>query len=409
MRTRKRFHNPALAIARAVVANYAMKNKSENLISQINESVFYKEFTFDKNEFELTKGESKELADNILLLDEIKIIIQIKERNKDLATKSADKWFSNKILNKAKNQIKETVSFLKSNNKIPVFNRREQFVRIGKISNSELKKIIIYDIEEQLSEKYDNLKFYFSSQVGNIHIFNVEDYYWVCKYLITPAELNEYLIFRERFFLLYENLINEFPEQYLLSHFIETNTDFTIKKEYSKTLSKLKENPSEFDVWNLINNISEKALENSADLKSTNYHKIIKEICKLKRYELTEFKSRFEKCNNHIKSKERKFPLRFFSPRTDCGFVFLPLTREYSQNWGNMLAQLMELYMYRHKLTKCIGTVFFYQNRKKMIHFGYLNYEWEYNADFEKLVEKEIKLLGNSEKKILKRYNLKNE
>lgn len=386
-----------------------MKNKSENLISQINESIFFKEFTFDKNEFELKKGDSKELADNILLLDDIKIIIQIKERNKGLATQSVDKWFSNKILSKARKQIKDTVSFLKNNNKISVVNRREQFVNVGQISNSELKKIIIYDIEEELSEKYRNLKFYVSSEIGNIHIFNVENYYWVCKYLVTPAELNEYLIFREKFFNLYKNIINELPEQYLLSHFIETNTDFTIRREYSKTLSKLQENPSKFDIWNLINNISEKVLEKLKDSKHIKYHNVIKEICKLKRYELAEFKNRFEKCNNNIKEKERKFPLRFASIRTNCGFVFLPLTEEHSENWENMLGNLMDLYMYKHKLTKCVGIVFFYQNRKKIVNFGYLNYKWEHNLRLEKLVEKEIKLFGNSEKKFLKRYNLGNK
>ena len=40
------------------------QTKSENTVTLINESVFYKEFTFDKNEF-YPKDGKKELADNV--------------------------------------------------------------------------------------------------------------------------------------------------------------------------------------------------------------------------------------------------------------------------------------------------------------------------------------------------------
>ncbi|MEY3064718.1 MAG: hypothetical protein RLZZ532_1510, partial [Cyanobacteriota bacterium] len=45
------------------------------------------------------------------------------------------------------------------------------------------------------------------SDWSNIHIFNIEDYLLICQLLITPAELDEYLKFRERFYIKHKKLI----------------------------------------------------------------------------------------------------------------------------------------------------------------------------------------------------------
>ena len=82
-----------------------MRTESDFTISSINESVFYKEFTFNRNNFALQKGQNNELSDNVVLLDEIKIIIEIKERNADKANNDVNKWFENKVILKSKKQI----------------------------------------------------------------------------------------------------------------------------------------------------------------------------------------------------------------------------------------------------------------------------------------------------------------
>ena len=43
--------------------------------------MFYREFTFDKNDFRASDGNKVELADNVIWLDDLLILIQIKERN----------------------------------------------------------------------------------------------------------------------------------------------------------------------------------------------------------------------------------------------------------------------------------------------------------------------------------------
>ena len=49
-----------------------MKTNSENIISIINSNVFFKEFTFSKNDFkELDTKQNLEFADNVVWLDDI--------------------------------------------------------------------------------------------------------------------------------------------------------------------------------------------------------------------------------------------------------------------------------------------------------------------------------------------------
>ena len=89
-----------------------MQTESKDLVTRISSNVFYKEFTFHKNNF-ITPHGQKELADNVLWIDDLLFLIQVKERNASevKTTVEENKWFENTVLKKAKNQIKDSLSF----------------------------------------------------------------------------------------------------------------------------------------------------------------------------------------------------------------------------------------------------------------------------------------------------------
>ena len=195
------------------------KTKSENNISNINSNVFFKEFTFSKNDFkDLDTNQKLEFADNVVWLDDILFIIQIKDKEGENGNEK--KWFENKILKKAVLQIKSTLNYLESYNEISIQNEKGHFLNIVNAQNCKTKrKIIIYDSHESFPEDLRQKKFYQSSKIGLVHLFYAEDYYWICKFLITPAEIDEYLEFREQYFLENKELSIQLPEQYFLAHF----------------------------------------------------------------------------------------------------------------------------------------------------------------------------------------------
>ncbi len=378
------------------------KNHSEDLISSINENVFYKEFTFDKNEFYPSDGK-KELADNVLWLDEILFVIQIKERDSLKSVSSADAWFKNKVLKKAKEQIKDTLKYLQQHDSIPIANRRGQFVDISKVDKQGINKVIVYKIDVTLSEENRNAKFYKSQDVGYIHLFHAEDYYWICKYLITPTELDEYLKFRERIYSKHKEIIRVFPEQYILGHFLNTDDETFIKPEYIEVLTKMKDDIEEFDMSGIIESFKDR-IRIESQKNSTEYHLIIKEIAKLKRYELLEFKKRFQLIVEDVKKNRFSPPRRFTSTRTGCGFVFISLLDENINNWENGLKNFTLIYKYKRKLKKCLGVIVFKKGEYLDFNWAFIEEDWIYDVALEKAVKQEEEFYNPSQKIVIDRY-----
>jgi len=362
-------------------------NKSEKFITSINTNVFFKEFTFDKNDFYPSDGK-KELADNILWLDELLFVIQIKERDSSKSKSSTDAWFKNKVLNKAKKQIKNTLEYLLQYDSIPIANRRNQSIDISKVNILGINKVIVYKPDECLGQENRNIKFYESRDVGYIHIFHYEDYFWICKYLINPTELDEYLKFRERIYVRHKEIIKVFPEQYILSHFLNTDDETVVKEEYIETLTKVKNDVVEFDMSGIIEDFRNK-IRIESQKNSIEYHSIIKEIAKLKRYELLEFKKRFQLIIEDVNQNRFFLPRRFTSSRTGCGFVFISLSQDKIQHWENGLHNLTEIYKYKRKLKKCLGVIVFKQGEYFDFNWAFIDEEWKYNKELEEAVKRE--------------------
>lgn len=227
------------------------KNISERLLSEVNSSVFFKEFTFDKTEFYPEDGQ-KELADNIVSLDKLLFVYQVKERNQENIKGTTDNWFKNKVLKKAKDQIKDTVKFLLQYDKIPVKNRRNQTINISKDESQKIRKIIIYKCESELSDKNSKTKFYESNDVGIIHVFKISDYCNICNFLITPTELDDYLEFREKFIKINPEFIRKCDEQYLLSHFFQTDNPKIIDLNYLSEMEKFDPDIEAYDMSHFL-------------------------------------------------------------------------------------------------------------------------------------------------------------
>lgn len=385
-----------------------MNTYSESIITKINQNVFFKEFTFDNNDFYPNDGK-KQLADNIILLDELLFIIQVKERNPASVKSKEDenKWFENTVLKAAKNQIKESLKYFARYSELQIKNIRNQLIEVNQANLKLANKLIIYLPNSSLiSSSNKEIKFYESKQVGNIHVLSVEDYFWICRFLITPTEVDEYLKFRKRIYLRHKSIIKIFPEQYILSHFLNTNNESVINEKYIETLSKFDSEENEFDVSGILNNFLEK-IHYERQKKSIEYHLIIKEIAKLKRYEMLEFKKRFQTIIEDVKLNSFSLPYRFTADRTGCGFVFIPLMLNKIKYWENALNNYTKIYKYKRKLNKCLGVIVYKFGDYYDIQWSFTNSDWSYDEVLEKAVIQESELYGEGEVRLLERYKFK--
>ncbi|MBU4268490.1 MAG: hypothetical protein KJ808_06540 [Acidobacteria bacterium] len=368
-------------------------NISENLVAQINSNIFFQEFTFQKNEFYPpdTKIELQ-LADNVVWIDDLLFIFQIKDRNKDSLcdSSSESKWYQNKVIKKGVSQIKDTLEYFSKYPQIIIQNERGYKIDVAKAKQTFIKNIIIFNPNEKFPDDLRFNKFHESRTAGIIHLFHIEDYFNICKYLITPSEINEYLEFREKIYLKHKCIINNFPEQYVLGHFLETSDISFIKPEYVETLKRFKQEYSNDILFSII-----KIFRDNTETyeKKDDYFYILKEIAKLKRNEFKEFQKRFfisiEKCNE----QNIVVPYRISFPRINCGFVFIPLAKKNSNNWKIALHNYTMVHKYDQKLSKCIGIIFFKSSNSRLsyeVFWEYVEIDWTYNEEMEKVIKEKF-------------------
>lgn len=380
------------------------QTKSESIIAQINKGVFFKEFTFSKTDFKaLDSNQELEFADNVVWLDDLFFIFQIKEREKN--SNDDEKWFKNKVLKIAVRQIKSTLKYIQDYPEINIENEKGHKLDITKARESKnIKKIIIYSPNENFSEELRQIKFYESSEVGLIHLFHSEDYYWICRYLITPAEVEEYLNFREDLFEFNREASNLLPEQYFLGHFLETSETDHFNAKYISNLTKHKQKTEDFDISRLIDNFNKNIKLTNSQIE---YYPIVREMSKLNRSELAEFKKRLSVSVEKSENEQIITPYRIYVPRTDCGFVFIPLHSSKSEHWRTALYNFTMAHKYDSKARKCIGVVIF-KDKTDMHYYEmfwqFVDYEWVFEEETEKLLTDNYPFRETKTKQIDNRY-----
>lgn len=380
-------------------------NKTEKIVSEINSNVFFREFTYSKNDFkDLDTKQKHEFADNVVWIDDTLFVFQIKDRNSS-ESENDDKWFNNKILRTAVKQIKNTHKYLKSYPQIEITNEKGHKKNIVEAKEAEISSIIVYTPNSSFPETKRHQKFYESKDIGLIHLFHLEDYYWICKYLLTPAEIAEYLYFREELYNAHKKVINQLPEQYVLAHFLETLNVNHIDHRYIENLKIIDEELLDFNISYLIDNFKEK-MRFSND--PTGYYPIIAEIAKLNRAELAEFKKRFVLMLEKCKIDDILTPYRIYLPRTDCGFVFIPLHKSKAKYWKKALFNFTMVQKYDQKASRCVGIIvseIIVENETYFdINWSFIEYDWIYNKEMENLLKNNFPFRDSKMKKLENRY-----
>lgn len=377
----------------------------EKQISNLNEFFFFREFTYTKNRFKRDDGQEVEVADNIICLEDIFIIFQMKERNlSDSDTKSAeDNWFEKKVQRKATKQIRDTIKYLNDYDEIILNNERDDFFNIATNSVGSIQKIVLYSASDLLSIEKQNIKFYESQTAGIIHLISFESYKKITGTLITPAEVFEYLEFREKIIAKHINFVNSVPEEALLGQYIVDELESTPNENFSDVLRRLKTDIDAWDMTGILHYFPERITHSK---REGDYYYIIREVAKLMRNELRVFKERFKLSMEASKSDKFTIPYRFAIPRLNLGFVFIPLQNEDKPNRRKGLINLTHGHKYDQKLEKCIGLSFIYENEGWFtVEWCYIESPWESNSEIEKMLDNNFPF-REAKEKLIYRYNL---
>jgi hypothetical protein len=170
---------------------------SEKLLSSFAENFFYKELVYSELKFTPEGGTEVELADLIINLEDVVLAIQLKERNEIDRTQNQsveEKWLTKKC-KKAKEQIKDTISYIKKE-KVSFVNARGKETKIN--PDAEIVPLVVFENESIF--QYDHLLRNHTDEGLTVNCISIEDFKIMCKKLESPAEIIEYIKWRQKFY-----------------------------------------------------------------------------------------------------------------------------------------------------------------------------------------------------------------
>ena len=358
----------------------------EGEIASLNEHFFFEEFTYSTNTFRPNPSTELELADSIIWLDDMVVLFQLKEREK-IGSSSPERearWFKKKVIGVGTRQIRDSLKYLDSHRNILLQNHRGHRFELRSDAIACLHKVVCYLGNSRLPEACRR-KFHRSGTVGTIHVFAAQDYLGVVRAVLTPFELSEYLVFRQELIEKWGDAVSPVPESALVGQFLEGNADKKPDPAFMDVLTALDHRADEWDMSGIIKRFADRVTTEGHD---TEYYLILTELAKLKRNELREFKTRFRRSMDKCRSGEFAMPYRMASPRTDCGFVFIPLTEDVVEFRKRGLINTTLACKYDLKVQKCVGATFSAEEGGWFsVEWCYMEHPWRYDE----VLERELK------------------
>lgn len=351
--------------------------------AKLNQHFFFREFTFSKTTFRPTPEEEVELADSILWLDDLLVVFQLKERSipGSSAADREERWFNQKVVALGTRQIRDTLTYLSAHKRIELKNHQGHTFELNNSKIKSMHKIVCYLADDSLPYECHSKKFHRSKTAGIIHLIGAQDYKIIAHTLLTPPELSEYLAFREELIEKWGISVNSVPEPALLGQYLVGDADSSPSIAFVEYLSALDHRADEWDISGIIKNFPDRV---TTDNEPTDYYEIIIQIAKLKRNELREFKKRFQLSMEKSHSDELVLPYRFASPRTGCGFVFIPLAADMVAHRRRGIENLTYAGKYDLKLDRCLGISFAAEEGGwYAIEWCYMEFPWQHDGDVE--------------------------
>jgi hypothetical protein len=347
----------------------------------LHSMVFLKEFSFARNLFSTPSKSELELADAVVMLGDVLLIYQIKERS---AAEAGDvdaerRWFESKVRGKAIRQVKNTLQYLNAYKEISVPNERGHVFNLAAHEFRAIIKIVIFLPAANFPDDCQRVRHHVSGTAGFIHILDARDYYHLSRILKVPEEIVRYFEYRERVLTEFSRMCGGLPEPSIAGHFIGGDPDVPPAIESASYLGRLVDDEEEWNLTPLLRGLYDHITTNDP-LEA--HYKILVELAKLPRSMWREVKTRIRLCIEKVQRSEFAQPYRLAFPDRDCGFVFVPVDQELTQHpdWPNMKVRGLENFMRAHKhdqrLGKCVGVQVSNDGSYVEIYWGLIEFPW---------------------------------
>ena len=194
---------------------------------ELHSLLFLEEFVFSQNKFSPPAGSEIELADAVVMLGDVLLIFQIKERfSREAGDAEAERrWFTSKVIRKATKQLRDTLYYLNSYSEIRMPNERGHIFNLAGGAYTNILKLIVYLPGPNLPKACRSIRHHVSSSAGFIHIVDARDYLQLSRTLCVPEEVVRYFKYRELVLTNFAPACANLPEPAIAGHFIGGDLD----------------------------------------------------------------------------------------------------------------------------------------------------------------------------------------
>jgi hypothetical protein len=364
---------------------------------ELHSFLFLEEFVFSRNKFSPPIGTEIEFADAVVMLGDVLLIFQIKERFCGEAgdAVSERRWFTSKVIRKATKQLRNTVSYLNSYSEIRVPNERGHIFNLAAGAYADIVKLIVYLPAAELPAACRGIRHYLSKSAGFIHIVDARDYLQLSRTLCVPEEVVRYFRYREMVLTRFASACANLPEPAIAGHFIGGDVEVPPVVGSEAHLHRLVQDPQEWDLRPFTRELHRGlAVPGISD----DYYDILIEFAKLPRSIWRKVKERIRLCIENVKQDELVKPYRIVYPHTDCGFVFIPVPSLIARRRDWEVIRLRSLHnftaahKYEQRLSKCIGILVAMSEDSVDIFWSLIEHEWIEDPEMQRALDQDFPL-----------------
>ena len=323
--------------------------------AQQHENVFTRAFSYTASQLPISFDKDAELADRVLMMDDIGFIFELCEREQKVNAKVGDleKWISNHVMRKGVKRIQNTRDLLGGYAGLSLVNHFGHRVMVSPKKPESFVAMIIYRVPPK-SRAFRAARFKKSRNGGFVHVLRDVDYFEICHHFVTPAELLDYFSFRRDILLNWDPPSTAVSESALIGQYLLEDFSSPPDARFERAaLSRGGPTACEFSF--VLETLASKVAGQEEEYADTDGYEILLELALLGRYELRALKLQLRLALEAVRANRFEQPYRIASERRSCGFLTVPVTREFHDRANNALRSLTRAAKYELGLEKQVG------------------------------------------------------
>ena len=286
---------------------------------------------------------------------DIGFIYQLKEREQKVATKPGDleKWVANNVVKKGARQLQNTRELLKSYAGLSLVNHYGHRLFVTRIDPDTMVSMIIYRVPPK-SRAFRAARFKKGRNGGFVHILRDVDYFEICQHFVTPAELLDYFGFRRDVLINWDAAAAAVSEEALIGQYLLEDYSSAPDPKFEKA-ARSRGGPTACEFSFVMDTLDSRLATQHSEYADTENYEILTELALLGRYELKALQQELRLGLEAVRANRFELPFRIAAGRTGCGFLVVPVTREFRDRAIDALESLSLASKHELDLPRQIG------------------------------------------------------